>query len=101
MFFIGELRGVGLTVAEIRELTTARADGAGPEVGSHLAELLGRPRDGLRLRVPLWGSIAAEQQTLERIEKFEAEHQTGLTQGDLCWAGDARGGCEMRARRSW
>ncbi|WP_234353228.1 MerR family transcriptional regulator [Streptomyces ardesiacus] len=27
--FIGELRGLGLTVAEIRELTAARADGAG------------------------------------------------------------------------
>lgn len=49
--FIGELRGLGLTVAEIRE-PAARADGAEQPVGSHLAELLDRSRERLRLGVP-------------------------------------------------
>lgn len=88
--FIGELRGLGLTVAEIHELTAAWADGAEQPVGSHLAELLHRSRERLLQR------IAAQQQILDRIEKFETEHQANLAEGDLCWAGDPRG-CRMRA----
>lgn len=90
MRFIGELRGLGLTVAEIRELTAAWADGRVRPVGSHLAELLHRSRERLRER------IAAQQQILDRIEKFESEHQQHLADGDLCWAGDPRG-CDARA----
>ncbi|GHE39256.1 MerR family transcriptional regulator [Streptomyces lavendulocolor] len=88
--FIGEPRGLGLTVAEIRELTAAGEDGAGREIGSYLAKLLHRSRERLRER------IAAQQQILDRIEKFETEHQQHLAEGDLCWAGDPRG-CETRA----
>ncbi|WP_175410218.1 MerR family transcriptional regulator [Streptomyces sp. TRM64462] len=88
--FIGELRGLGLTVAEIRELTTAYLDGADGQVGSHLAELLHRSRERLRRR------IAAHQQILDRIETFEAAHQADLAESDLCWAGDPRG-CGPRA----
>ncbi|GAA3246110.1 MerR family transcriptional regulator [Streptomyces labedae] len=88
--FIGELRGLGLTVAEIRELTAAWTDSSGHPVGSHLAELLHRSRERLYQR------IAAQQQILERIEKFETEHQADLAEGDLCWAGDPRG-CDVRA----
>ncbi|MFI0107887.1 MerR family transcriptional regulator [Streptomyces globisporus] len=88
--FIGELRGLGLTVAEIRELTAAWSDGDGKPVGSHLAELLHRSRERLCQR------IAAQQQVLERIEKFETEHEADLAEGDLCWACDPRG-CDVRA----
>ncbi|MDI3389127.1 MerR family transcriptional regulator [Streptomyces sp. B-S-A8] len=87
--FIGELRGLGLTVAEIRRLTTTGADGTGRMVGSHLAELLRRSRERMRQR------IAAQQQILDRIEKFEAEHQTDLAEGDLRRPGDPHG-CDRR-----
>ncbi|MEU2607698.1 MerR family transcriptional regulator [Streptomyces albus] len=87
--FIGELRGLGLTVAEIRELTAARADGAGQSVGSRLADLLHRSRERLHQR------IAAQRQILDRIETFETEHHQHLAQGDLCWAGHP-GGCDTR-----
>lgn len=69
--FIGELRGLGLTIAEIRELTAAWADGAGRPVGSHLAELMHRSRERLRQRT------TAQQRILQRIEKFETAHQAG------------------------
>ncbi|WP_435057745.1 MerR family transcriptional regulator [Streptomyces sp. bgisy060] len=88
--FIGELRGLGLTVAEIRELTTAYLDGPDGPVGSHLAELLHRSRERVRER------IAAQQQILVRIEQFETEHRANLAAGDLHWAGDPRG-CNIRA----
>ncbi|MFH9071388.1 MerR family transcriptional regulator [Streptomyces alboflavus] len=88
--FIGELRGLGLTVAEIRELTAAWADGDnGQPAGMRLAELLHRSRERLRQR------IAAQQQILERIEEFENEHRADLAEGDLRWAGDPRG-CGQR-----
>ncbi|MCP3757046.1 hypothetical protein [Streptomyces sp. TBY4] len=58
--------------------------------GSHLAELLHRSRERLLQR------IATQQQILDRIEKFEAEHQADLAEGELCWAGDPRG-CGLRA----
>ncbi|MBJ6622369.1 MerR family transcriptional regulator [Streptomyces sp. DHE17-7] len=80
--FIGQLRGLGLTVAEIRELTTAYLDGPHGPAGSHLAELLHRSRERLRQR------IAAQQEILDRIKTFEAEHRADLAEGDLCWAGD-------------
>ncbi|MFD0900095.1 MerR family transcriptional regulator [Actinomadura sediminis] len=80
--FIDQLRGLGLTVAEIRELTTAHLHGPDTPVGAHLAELLHRSRERLRQR------IAAQQQTLNRIEKFQAEHRADLAEDDLCWAGD-------------
>lgn len=87
--FIGELRGLGLTVAEIRELTAAYLDGPDRRVGSHLADLLHRSRERVHQR------IVAQRQILARIEQFETEHQQA-TESDLCWAGDPRG-CDIRA----
>lgn len=82
--WIGELRGLGLTVAEIRELTTAWLDGDGPPTGSRLAQLLRRSRERATQR------IAAQQHILHRIAEFEAEHRTDLAEADFCWAGDPR-----------
>ncbi|MFC4004072.1 MerR family transcriptional regulator [Prauserella oleivorans] len=77
---IGQLRGFGLTVAEIRELT--RTDSP---IGPQLAELLHRSRARLTAR------IAELQQTLRRIDDFEATHQAALAgQGGQCWLGDPR-----------
>ncbi|UQA91964.1 MerR family transcriptional regulator [Streptomyces halobius] len=85
--FIGQLRGLGLTLAEIRELATASLDGADGPAGPRLAQLLRRSRERLRQR------IAAQQQVLRRIAEFEAEHQEELVaEGDFCWAGDPRSG---------
>lgn len=88
--FIGDLRGLGLTVTEIRELTNSSAGSATQPVGSHLATFLHRSRERLRER------IATQEQILDRIEQFEEEHQDHLARNDLCWAGDPRG-CERRA----
>ncbi|MEU9426254.1 MerR family transcriptional regulator [Streptomyces sp. NPDC048342] len=88
--FIGDLRGLGLTVAEIRELTTAYLGSPDRSTGPRLAELLHRSRERLLQR------IAAQQQILDRIEKFETEHQQHLAEDALCWAGDPRG-CDPRA----
>lgn len=82
--FIGELRGLGMTIAEIRELTAAWPGGAGRSPGGQLAELLRRSRTRLERR------IAAQQQILRRIDAFEADHRTELARGDICWAGDPR-----------
>lgn len=77
---IGQMRGLGLTVAEIRELTTADAP-----IGPRLAELLHQSRARLTRRV------AELQQTLGRIDDFEAFHCTELAgQGDAWWLGDPR-----------
>ncbi|MFI0486751.1 MerR family transcriptional regulator [Actinomadura sp. 9N215] len=85
--FIGELRGLGLTVAEIVQLATtadAAAGGNGEPIGSHLAELLQRSRRRLEQR------IAEQQRMLRRIAEFEAAHHTDLNEKNLCWAGDPR-----------
>lgn len=79
--WIGELRGLGLTVAEIRDLTTAGHDGA---AGPRLAELLHRSRERLHQR------IAAQRRMLRRIGDFESEHRAELTAGEVCCAGDPR-----------
>lgn len=85
--WIGELRGLGLTVAEIRELTGSYLDSTERPIGPRLAERLRRSRQRLEQR------IAEQQQTLHRIAQFEADHSTDLTpDGDLCWAGDPRCG---------
>ncbi|TCO59281.1 MerR family transcriptional regulator [Actinocrispum wychmicini] len=77
---IGQLRNVGLTVAEIRELTRTAAP-----IGPRLAELLHHSRHRLTARV------AELQQTLSRIDEFEATHQADLAgHSDACWVGDPR-----------
>jgi MerR family copper efflux transcriptional regulator len=74
---IGELRGLGLTVAEIRELVATTRP-----TGPRLAELLRRSRQRLTHR------IAQHQETLRRIEAFETEHHADLAEDGLCWAGE-------------
>ncbi|GAA1689649.1 MerR family transcriptional regulator [Fodinicola feengrottensis] len=63
--FIGEMRGLGLTIAEIRRLATNFTTGDNDTVGSHLAELLRHSRQRLQQR------IAVAQQILDRIDTFE------------------------------
>lgn len=82
--FIGELRGLGLTIAEIVHLVAAFDDNTGQSVGSRLAELLRRSRQRLRQR------ISEAQQILDRIDEFESEHHAHLADDDLCWAGNPR-----------
>jgi DNA-binding transcriptional MerR regulator len=82
--FVGELRGLGLTVAEIVQLATPAGQGNGKPVGSDLAELLRRSRRRLEQ------SIAAQQRMLRRIAEFEGAHRADLDEQDLCWADDPR-----------
>jgi DNA-binding transcriptional MerR regulator len=82
--WIGELRGLGLTVTEIRELSAAWPGGAGQPPGQRLAQLLHRSRERLERH------ITAQQQMLRRIEEFQTTHQADLAGGDFCWAGDPR-----------
>ncbi|WP_378730607.1 MerR family transcriptional regulator [Nocardia brasiliensis] len=87
--FIGELRGLGLTIAEICHLAAAVDSDAGQSISSRLAELLQRSRQRLRQRINEY------QQILGRIDEFESEHRDHLADGDLCWAGNPRG-CGLR-----
>lgn len=80
---IGELRGLGLTVAEIRELSRQRQDE--PPVGPLLAQRL----RGSRARIE--DRIAELQQTLDRIDAYENDHHAELNgHADTHWAGDPR-----------
>ncbi|NUS14718.1 MAG: MerR family transcriptional regulator, partial [Streptomyces sp.] len=72
---IGELRSLGLTMAEIRELATAYLDHEGRPFGPALAGRLEAARQRLRAR------IAAAEQALDRIEKFEKAHRAELADG--------------------
>lgn len=75
---IGQLRGLGLTLAEIRELI--RTD---TPSGPRLAQLLHESRARLTRR------IAELRQTLRHIDEFEANHRTELSGRDgPCWTGD-------------
>lgn len=85
---IGQLRGLGLTVAEIRELGHGRRNGQ--PIGPLLAEQLRVSRARVEAR------IAELRQTLDRIDTYEATHRTELADpADLCWTGDPR--CEVHA----
>lgn len=82
---IGQLRALGLTVAEIRALTDAYVTRTGSSLGLRLAQLLHASRRRLTAR------IAELRQTLERIDDFEATHRAELAgDGDACWPGDPR-----------
>ncbi|MFF3229032.1 MerR family transcriptional regulator [Nocardia suismassiliense] len=84
--FIGELRGLGLTIAEIQCVAAASGDADGQAIGGRLAELLHRSRRRLHRR------IAESQQILSRIDDFEDRHHGHLSSADdLCWAGDPCG----------
>ncbi|WP_246204142.1 MerR family transcriptional regulator [Streptomyces tailanensis] len=87
--WIGELRGLGLTVAEIRELTTAYLEDTGQSFGPALAQRLRAARERQLAR------IAAAEQTLDRIDRFEKAHRAELADGGGsrgCWTGDPRCG---------
>jgi DNA-binding transcriptional MerR regulator len=87
--WIGQLRGLGLTVAGIRELTTACLERNGQAFGPALATRLQAARERQRAR------IAAAEQTLALIEAFETDHRAELADGGGCWADDPR--CGVRA----
>lgn len=86
---LGTLRGLGLTLAEIREL--ARVYRAQPErpVGPHLAERL------RAARARLDGRIGELQALRRRIDDYEATHQAQLNGhgGADVFADDPRRGC--------
>lgn len=85
--WIGELLGLGLTVAEIRAAARECPHRAGRPAGPLLARLLDRSRERAQRR------IAEQQQILARIGAFEHDHGAGLARaGDLRWAGDPRPG---------
>lgn len=78
--WIGELRGLGLTMAEIRELADAYDARAEQPFGPRLAERLRASRERVHAR------IAEMQQTLECIDEFEANHRMQLTGRSELWA---------------
>jgi MerR family copper efflux transcriptional regulator len=81
---IGELRGLGLTIAEIRDLAAVYLGRPGEPVGPHLAALLRRARDRADTR------IASLRDLRERIDQ-------ALARDDL--AGDALRGTDPRHGR--
>jgi MerR family copper efflux transcriptional regulator len=72
-------------VAEFRDLTGGGHPGTGEPIGPRLAHLLRHSRARLTAR------IAELQQTVHRLDEFEATHQTDLD-GQLggCWMDDPR-----------
>ncbi|MDP8931484.1 MAG: MerR family transcriptional regulator [Actinomycetota bacterium] len=85
---ISTLRGLGLTLAEIRELSRRRR--AGPPIGPLLAQQLHVSRARIEAR------IAELRQTLSRIGSYVETHQAELTEPvRVYWAGDPR--CEVSA----
>jgi len=69
---IGNLRSLGLTVAEIRELAGIYLNRPDQPSGPHLAERLRRVRARLDAR------IAALQEMRQRLDDFEASHRGEL-----------------------
>lgn len=72
---IGELRGLGLTIAEIRDLAALYLGQSGEPVGPHLAALLRRARDRADTR------IRNLQDLRDRIDQ-------ALARDDLDFTGD-------------
>lgn len=82
---IGELRGLGLTIAEIRELAAVYLGQPGEPIGPHLAALLRRARDRADTR------IRNLQDLRERIDQALASDELDLT-GDTLRYTDPRHG---------
>jgi DNA-binding transcriptional MerR regulator len=81
---IGRLRALGLSLAEIRELTNLYLEGS-EAFGPHLAERLHISRGRLTAR------IEELRQTLRRIDEFEAAYSDELIIEDAaCLPGDPR-----------
>ena len=70
---IANLRSLGLTLAEIRELASVYLNRPDQPIGPRLAERLRGVRSRLDTR------IAELQQVRQRIDDFEASHQAELT----------------------
>jgi DNA-binding transcriptional MerR regulator len=79
---IGNLRGLGLTVAEIRELAGVYLNRPDQPIGPHLAERLRGARARLDAR------IVELQQIRRRLDAFEAAHRADL---------GCHGGADFRA----
>lgn len=69
---IGELRSLGLTLAEIERVHTAYLASPEHPTGPQLAQMLGRAHERIRAR------IAEDERTLRRIEAFRAENRQVL-----------------------
>jgi DNA-binding transcriptional MerR regulator len=84
--WIGQLRGLGLTLAEIRDLARTCPQNDAELIGPRLAELLRTAKARLDAR------IAELQRTRDRIDEFEATHHAELAgrQRSNGWAGDPR-----------
>ena len=82
---IGELRGLGLTVAEIRELAGIYLGQPGEPIGPHVAERLRRARHRADAR------IRELQDLRRRIDEVLASHDYELA-GDAFRAADPRHG---------
>ena len=65
---VGGLRSLGLTLAELKEVTAIYLTHPGDPIGRRIAGLLAA------VRVRTAGRIAELEQVLERIGAFEAEH---------------------------
>jgi DNA-binding transcriptional MerR regulator len=86
--WIGRLRGLGLTVAEIRELTSAHARRS---FGSQLAERLQASRGRLQTR------ITQLEDTVQRIDEFETVYHAELARdSEACWDSDPRCPTDLR-----
>lgn len=82
---VRSMPGLGLTLAEIRELSALYSRRAGNPMGPHLARFLRQAR----ARVD--GRIIELEQTRQRIDDFESEHQDELTgRGPDLWIDDPR-----------
>jgi MerR family transcriptional regulator, copper efflux regulator len=91
--WIGVLRGLGLTVAEIRDLTSPDQPDWPRSFGPRLAERLRVSRRRLQVR------IAHLEETLQRVDAFESAYRAELaSEGDTCWADDPR--CPMARSQS-
>jgi DNA-binding transcriptional MerR regulator len=79
---VANLRGLGLTMAEIRELAGVYLTQPDQPIGPHLADRL------RRVRARLDAQIAGLQQVRQRLDAFETSHRAEL---------DSRSGADFRA----
>jgi MerR family transcriptional regulator, copper efflux regulator len=70
---VGTLRGLGLTLSEIRELTAVYLARTDEPIGPRLAQIL----QGVRVRTQ--ARIGELQALLSRIDEYEAGHAEGLS----------------------
>jgi DNA-binding transcriptional MerR regulator len=84
---ITELRGLGLTLAEIRWLAARYPDHGGQLISPLLARRL------RAARAPIQAQIAHLEQTRRRLDAFEAVHGVALAgrRGAEIWSGPAEG----------